>query len=417
MFQSIVFTGRLIKKRPLRSLLTILQIGLGVWIVTTILTMNFQANHRIEAALDKFGENLASINLEKEIIMDEHNIMGENRPFAIEDIIRLKQESPNIDSVFIYENAYSSQLRHNELTYRLRGMAEVSAEALSTLELELVEGYFFTPLDVEQKNPVAVISTDLSKQLFPNQTAVGQTIQIAAIYENEYLPFEIIGVYKPLDPLLQIFFQEATMLIPVGSRESTAERDYSYNRSYYQVYIKSKPGAAYAAVDDAQLILGDDEYQIRAYYLSEYGRAFSSMITGISLFLGALAFVAIIISSLGILSIMLVNVVERTREIGLRKALGASKLSIVHQVLNESFIFSLLGAAVGIVASVLSSGYIIDGLLNQAFAFYQGIDIGKFHPLAALYSCAMALVLGLIFGLYPAVQAARMPAVEALRDA
>ncbi len=416
MFQSIIFTGKLIKKRPLRSLLTIIQIGLGVWIVATILTMNFQANHRIAATLNKFGENLAQIHITKEVWIDEHSLVGESRHFTMEDIERLKQESSNIDSIFVFEQAFSTQLKHKGLTYRLRGMGEVSAETISALELRFTEGGPFTTMDIEQSNQVAVISTELSKQLFPKESAIGKSIQISSIYGDEYLDFQVVGVYQPLDPLMQMFFQEATMLVPIDSRNASADKEYSIEEYYYEVYIKSKPGAAFAAIEDAQLIVGDDEFRVRANYLSDYGRGISSVITGMSLFFGALALVAIIISSLGILSIMQVNVVERTREIGLRKALGASRLSIVYQVLNESFVLSFLGAIVGIGAAMLSSDYIIDGLLNQAFGFIDSINLGNFHPLAAIYSCAMAVILGLIFGLYPAVQAARLPAVEALRD-
>jgi len=111
----------------------------------------------------------------------------------------------------------------------------------------------------------------------------------------------------------------------------------------------------------------------------------------------------------------MVNVVERTREVGLRKALGASKLSIVVQVLYESLVFALFGAIVGVVGAVLSNRYIIDGLLKDFF--YQSMpNLGQFHPLAAAYSGALALILGALFGLYPAISAAKLPVVDALRD-
>ena len=132
--------------------------------------------------------------------------------------------------------------------------------------------------------------------------------------------------------------------------------------------------------------------------------------------LGAFAFVAIVISSIGILSIMLVSVVERTREIGLRKALGASKLTIVAQILNESFVFSLLGAFVGLIAAFFTSGTLTNTLAEEIF-FYGMDNLGGLHPKAALFAFLLAIVVGQLFGLYPAVQAAKMLPVDALRDA
>ncbi|HKM17816.1 MAG: ABC transporter permease [Firmicutes bacterium] len=413
---SFVFTMRLIKKRPLRSLLTILQIALGVWIVATILTMNLQAQDQVNSVLNHFGENIIRLSLQREI-MDQGSIRGyQGFSLSETDLIRLKQESTHIESVFTVEPAWNAKLKAHGLTYQVRGLAEVTAGTISALELKLLEGYAFTDYDQEQGNLVALISTDVSKQLFPDQSAVGKTIELESLYGDEYLTFEIIGVFEPINPLLQIFFQEMTIIIPLDSRAKTTGTERIHRANYSNVYVKSYPGSAHAAVSDAQVILASDDYNVNADYLSDTGRMFTSAIMGMSLFLGVFAFVAIIISSVGILSIMMVNVVERTREIGLRKALGASRFSIVIQVLYESLVFALLGAVTGIVGSVLSNRYMIDGLLKDFF-FQSMQDLGQFHPWAAVYSSGLALIMGAIFGLYPAIAAARLPVVEALREA
>lgn len=413
--ESLVFTMRLIRKRPLRSLLTILQIALGVWIVAAILTMNFQAQDRIEATMDKFGENMMQIYLQREIPMGEHYAY-EGGAIYREDLERLKQESENIEAVFTLDNVWYIRLQAHGLEYQLRGLTETSADAISALNLKIVEGYAFTKQDEDQGNRVALISTEISNQLFPNESPIGKTVSIGSEFDQEYLTFEIIGVFEPLDPLMQIFIQETTMIIPQGSRYRSAEWDDYTPPIYGNIFIKSYPGKSAEAVMDAQLILGYDDFTVEAHYLSDMGRAFSSSINYMSMILGAFAFVAIVISSLGILSIMLVNVVERTREIGLRKALGASKVSIILQVLHESVIFSLLGALLGIIVAAVSSRYIVDGLLKDYFFDFMG-NLGHFHPMSAVYTCLMAVGLGVVFGLYPAVQAARMPVVDALRDA
>ena len=415
MTESLVFTMRLIKKRPLRSLLTILQIALGVWIVATILTMNFQAHGRIDRVLNRFGENLMQIYLQKETQVGDY-FLGEIGYFYAEDLARLQQESENVEAIFTLDNIWQVRLKAHGLEYQLRGLTETSADAISALDLNIVEGYGFTRQDEEQKNPVALISTEISKQLFPDESAVGKTIDIESDFRDDYVTFEVIGVYEPLDPLLQLFFQETTMIILKGSRNRSAEFSDDIMPIYGNVFVKSLPGKSAEAIIDAQINLNLDDFTIISEYFCEKASALSSAVNYMTMVLGAFAFVAIIISSLGILSIMLVNVVERTREVGLRKALGASKLSIVIQVLHESLIFSFLGAVIGIVGAVISSRYIIDGLLTDFF-FESMSNLGQFHPLSALISAALALALGALFGLYPAVQAARMPVVEALRDA
>ncbi|HPT92814.1 MAG: ABC transporter permease [Limnochordia bacterium] len=413
---SFVFTIRLIKKRPLRSLLTILQIALGVWIVATILTMNLQALDRIDAVFNRFGENLVQISLQPEI--DPSGVVRSIGGLGLqpEDLLRLRQESTNIESVFRIQPAFNSRIKAHGLTYELWGLTEISHEAISALQLRIVEGHGFTAQDEEQKNPVALVSTDLAQQLFPGESAVGKAVEMQVMFTDQFVPFEIIGVYEPLDPLLQVFFQQMTMLIPLDSRSGTGLLGPTVRSLNSSFYIKARPGKAHDAVADAREILKRENTTVSAEYFSEIGRIFAQSVTRMFMILGAFAFVAIVISSLGILSIMLVNVVERTREIGLRKALGATRSSIVVQVLNESIIFSLFGSVIGIAAAAFSTPYIVDGLL-KSFYLQNMTDLGKFHPLAAVYSVGLALILGAFFGLYPAVSAARLTAVEALREA
>lgn len=183
--ESLVFTMRLIRKRPL-GLLTILQIALGVWIVAAILTMNFQAQDRIEATMDKFGENMMQIYLQREIPMGEHYAY-EGGAIYREDLERLKQESENIEAVFTLDNVWYIRLQAHGLEYQLRGLTETSADAISALNLKIVEGYAFTKQDEDQGNRVALISTEISNQLFPNESPIGKTVSIGSEFDQEYL--------------------------------------------------------------------------------------------------------------------------------------------------------------------------------------------------------------------------------------
>lgn len=415
MIETLKFTGRIMKKRPLRSLLTILQLALGVWIVAVILSLNLQATGRLDEVTAVFGDTLARIHVSKEETINGtvHSMRTSN--FRRSDLERLK-ESSSIETAFIYDYNWYTSLQFNNLVYRVSGVAGATPEFADAIGLEMVEGHFFTDMDLDQSNRVAVISETISKQLYSNQSALGQTIQLGGFREDE-IGYEIIGVYKPTMSMPQHFLQESYVIFPLGYGYSApAPRNMDWEPHYGTIYIKSVPGAVFSAVEDAKMLLADratDGMEVNGDYFQDSTQLQRTQFKNMSVLLGAFAFVAIVTSSIGILTIMLVSVVERTREVGLRKALGASKLTIVGQILNESLVFSFLGAFAGLIAAFFTAGTLANTL---AEVIYSIGSLGGLHPKAALFSFLLAIAVGQLFGLYPAIQAAKMPPVDALRD-
>lgn len=412
MLENLRFTLRIMKKRPLRSLLTILQLGLGVWIVAIILSLNFQANQSLALVNETLGDSLAKISISRVQESEYGRMVSSANRLRLSDLDRLL-ESQYIQDAFIYQSWWERDIIVNDLAYRVSSTGEASAGFAQAVGLNMVEGYFFTEADQEQRNRVVVISETISKQLFPNQSAIGQTISLGRAREDTR-EFSIIGVYEKPSPYLEFFLPEGYLIFPLGHDG----RPSGFSASYGEIYLKSSPGKVYEAVADAGVLLADrmtDELEVRGEYFKDSNRFFTEQIRTITLFLGAFAFVSILISAIGILSIMLVSVVERTREIGLRKALGASRGVIVLQVLNESIVISLLGAAVGIGAAYFSAESLVN-LLVQEVTYPKLTNIGGLHPQAALIAAGLALMVGVIFGLYPAWQGAKLSPVEAFRD-
>ena len=414
--ETLKFTARIMAKRPLRSLLTILQMGLGVWIVAIILSLNFQATGALGGIRQTLGDSLAKVSVSQYEEFDDGAMMINSvSNLRVSDLAKL-EESEEIESAFIFQGQWERNIVVDGVAYRVLNSAEATAGYAKGLELHLLEGQSFTVTDQEQQNRVVLISEVIAKQLFPNQSAVGRTIQLGEMGES-LVDYEVIGVYEPPSPLLGYFVPQANLIFPIGTTQPAWVSD-EQEQLYMEVFIRSKPGRVYEAVADTQVLLPERSMggmEIRGEYFMDSTRYLSEQINMITLFLGAFAFISILISAIGILSIMLVSVVERTREIGLRKALGASKGLIVRQVLNESLVFSILGALLGLLAAVPTAENLIT-MLMQEITYPRLTDLGGLHPQAAMLSFLAALVLGQVFGFYPALQAAKLMPVDALRE-
>lgn len=409
-FDSLSFTLKRISRRPLRSFLTLLQMGLGVWVVAIVLTISLHGTDML-GKWDSLGK-VYFTGTGGTWSAPYGTFYG----FRSEDLLTL-QEGESLENAFIFSTQgwWLDYVLANGLVYRVSRGAEASAGFFNDVTLNLVEGQFFTQMDQDRKNRVMLISEIMSRQMFPGQSALGKMVTLKDPTNMDW-EYEIIGVYGWHSlRFLQDFFwvQETQFIIPL---ENWGGR---IDQSYREIFFTAKPDQLYSVAADTAILFANraqTDRKIEVACFRDRSEGLRAETGFRNLLMGFIAFVTILVSSVGVLSIWLVSTVERQREIGLRRCLGASRFSIVRLVLGESLLLSFFGSVVGLVAAFLTAEDFLSMLVEKVSQFSIIGEGQGMHPVSALVSVVLAVGSGLLSCLYPAIRAARTPVVEVLRD-
>ena len=272
-------------------------------------------------------------------------------------------------------------------------------------------GAFIAAIDVQERSRVVVIGSDVYGKLFdPNEDPVGQTIHV-----NNLL-FRVIGVMEERGGggfggnLDEAVFIPLTTVQDRLFRRRTVSGDYRVNVIYASVRSEDRMDAAQEQISELLrqrhniAFLGEDDFAI--INQSDLISIFGDILNALTLFLSAIAFISLLVGGIGIMNIMLVSVTERTREIGLRKAVGAKRRNVLSQFLIEAVTLALIGGLLGIALG--AGGAVAATSFVDNFSAVVGIDA---IAIAILFSMAV----GLFFGIYPAYRASRLNPIDALR--
>ena len=390
----------------MRSGLTVLGIVIGVGAVIAMLAVGQGAQDTITGEISGIGTNLLFVfsgNFDEEV----RNI----QPLTIGDADAIADpfQAPSVLSV-----APSVSKRDGAVSYAGENFStEIvgsTPEYFSVRNYELSEGEFFTADQVLGRASVAVIGSDVAENLFGRQYGiVGETMRI------EGQPFRVIGVIISKGGGGSFGSQDSFVIVPLTSAQTrfVRRKANTVDVIYMQAVSADDVDAAVFEVENIlrvrhRITFGADDFTI--FTQKDFVQT-AQMITGtFTIFLGGVAGISLLVGGIGIMNIMLVSVTERTKEIGLRKALGARRRDILIQFLTESALLSMFGGMIGILVGwLLSVG--VD-VIAKANGTPLNPTIGiQAVLLATLFSAAV----GIFFGIYPANRAAKLEPVEALR--
>lgn len=383
----------------LRSLLTMLGIIIGVAAVIALVSIGNGVKQDIENSISSLGSNLLVVLPGAPRTPGARSSQGSMKSLKISDyeaIAKLegvKAASPmtNGSYVVIYQNK-------NWTT----SVAGVNANFQDVNNWTMTSGRFFSDKNVQNRERVAVVGQTVVKNLFADEDPVGKEIRVKNI------PFRVIGVLKSKGNGTMGNDQDDTVLIPYTTSMERVE-GIDYLRRVY-VVAKDDEGIDRLQADIENLLRV--RHNIKDTNLDDFNIQNMKSImetvaqtTGtFTLFLGAVAAISLVVGGIGIMNIMLVSVTERTREIGVRKALGATYSVIVTQFLIEAVVISLMGGFIGIAFGIGAS---------KVIGMVSGMSTIVSVP-TIIMSFAFSMAIGLIFGIYPARKAAKLNPIDAL---
>jgi putative ABC transport system permease protein len=392
---------RALRRNKMRSVLTALGIIIGVAAVIAMVGIGNGAKAQVEAQIASLGENVILVFSGSTTTSGIRTGWGGAGTLKVEDAEAIRREVPGVTAVS-EEVSSSTQVVAGNQNWMTRVLGE-SADYFNLRQWPLADGAPFTPQDVRSANKVCVIGRTTATQIYGSEDAIGQILRIKNV------PFTITGVLTPKGLSAQGTDQDDVVIMPFTSAMKRVTGGTTLRNVTVQIADANELDAAQQQIiallrQRHNIREGrDDDFTVRNQQeIAEAATATSRIMT---LLLGAIAGVSLVVGGIGIMNIMLVSVTERTREIGVRLAVGAHGRDILTQFLIEAVSLSSVGGVIGIALGIAASKVL------SAFAHWPTLISLTSIGVAFLFSAAV----GVFFGFYPAREAARLDPIEALR--
>jgi len=389
---------RALRRNKMRSILTALGIIIGVGAVIATVSIGNGAKHQVEGQIASLGQNVISVFPGTSTSGGMRGGFGSSSTLTIEDGEAIEREVLGVVAVS-GEVRDRQQVLANGLNWNTTVMGE-GPGYLSVRAWDLESGSMFTDADMRSTGKVAVIGKTVARELYPDMDPVGQTIRI------RNLPFKILGVLKSKGFSFFGSDQDDVVVVPTTSAMRRVSRRQYLSGILIQAQTPEMMGRIQQDVTDLlQQRRGGREPDFTVRNQLELAEAATATSKTMTALLGSIAGVSLIVGGIGIMNIMLVSVTERTREIGIRLAIGAHDRDVRLQFLIEAMILSMLGGIFGVLIGIGAS-QLVSAHFNMPVLISTASITG-----AVVFSAFV----GIVFGFYPAHKAAQLDPIDALR--
>lgn len=392
-----------LKTNKMRSCLTSLGIIIGVAAVIVMLAIGTGASTKVTKDMESMGSNLLTVRSASANQGGVRQGAGSRPTLTLKDAIAINRLARGVEAVAPVSNQNQQVIYGNQnwstTVYGTTG------RYLGIKAYEILIGRNFTAEDIKNSTKVAIIGSTVSSELFGDVNPVGKTLRIGGV------PFRVIAVLKTKGSTGP-FDNDDLIFIPITTAQKKVFGVY-FPGTVNMIVVKSQtPELMEYTEEDINEILikrhniginQEKDFEIRNS--AEFQERLKSTVKTFSILLGSIASVSLLVGGIGIMNIMLVSVTERTREIGIRMAIGARSSDIRKQFLIEALLLAIIGGLIGVVAGVLTS-----------FLVTKFSDLtAEITPFSIILSLSFSAIVGVVFGFYPAYKASLLNPIDALR--
>ena len=397
---TLIMALREIRRNVLRSGLTVLGIIIGVAAVIVIVTLGAGTTQQVGTEISRMGSNMLTVAPAGDMRMG--GASGSAAPFVTSDVEGLRREVTGIAAIAPYSQRMDQVVIGNE--NRRVNIVGTSSDFSAVRNWKVTEGRLFTATEERSGKNVCIIGATIRDEMLANLPALGASVRVGT------MSCDVVGVLERKGQAMFGGDQDATVVLPMRTFQ---RRVAGSGDKIGQIFISGQDQAGLAdlkmqvtqVMRERRHMAAGARSDFNIMDMAEVGNVMQNTIGVMTTFVGAIAAISLLVGGIGIMNIMLVSVTERTREIGIRLAIGATEREVMLQFLVEASMLSAFGGLLGITLGLIGAGAIAPAI-NVPFVF---------QPVTMLQAFVFSAAVGVIFGFMPARRAARLNPIEALR--